>query len=76
MGEELLTVIIPIYNVQDYLPECLESIAKPTFRNYTVILIDDGSTDTSGEICDQWVEKDSRFKVIHKQNGGVSSARN
>ncbi|KRL87452.1 glycosyltransferase family 2 protein [Ligilactobacillus apodemi] len=76
MGEELLTVIIPIYNVQDYLPECLESIAKQTFRNYTVILIDDGSTDTSGEICDQWVEKDSRFKVIHKQNGGVSSARN
>ena len=71
-----ITVIIPIYNAEAYVMRCLTSIACQNINNYEVYLIDDGSTDQSGEICDQFVRKDSRFKVFHKSNGGVSSARN
>lgn len=72
----LITVIVPVYNVENYLNRCIKSIANQSYRNLEIILVDDGSTDTSGEICDSWAKKDSRIKVIHKKNGGVSSARN
>ena len=76
MTEDLISVIIPVYNVSKYLPRCLESVLKQTYRNMEILLIDDGSTDSSGEICEAYVKHDSRIHVIHKQNGGLSSARN
>ncbi len=69
------SIIVPVYNVQDYLDRCITSILNQTFTNFEVVLIDDGSTDKSGEICDFYL-KDKRVKVLHKENGGVSSARN
>ena len=72
----LVSVIVPVYNVAPYLGECLESVCSQTYKNLEVILIDDGSTDESGEICDRWCDKDSRVRVIHQQNAGVSCARN
>ncbi len=71
-----ISVIIPIYNAGTYLVDCLESIRNQSFTDYEVLLIDDGSTDNSGKICDSFADKDSRFHVTHKPNGGVSSARN
>lgn len=71
-----VSVIIPIYNSSSYLEECLKSIAEQTFQSWECILVDDGSTDGSGEICDEWSIKDGRFHSIHQQNGGVSRARN
>lgn len=73
---EIISVIIPVYNVERYLARCIESVQKQTYRHLEIILVDDGSTDHSMEICDQFAEKDSRIKVIHKKNGGLSSARN
>ncbi|MDO5395385.1 MAG: glycosyltransferase [Bacteroidales bacterium] len=72
----MISVIIPVYNVEKYLRQCLESILAQTFHDYETILVDDGSTDTSGTICDDFASRDSRIKVIHKPNGGLSSARN
>lgn len=72
----MLSVIIPVYNVRAYLDECLCSVVNQSFRNMEIILIDDGSTDGSGDLCDKWVRKDKRIRVIHKNNGGLSSARN
>lgn len=72
----LISVVIPIYNSEQYLEECLDSLLNQTFDDFEVILVNDGSTDHSGKICDVFAQKDSRIKVIHKQNGGVSSARN
>lgn len=72
----LISVIVPIYNVEDYLRDCVDSIIKQTYENIEIILIDDGSTDCCGEICDECAAGDIRIKVIHKENGGVSSARN
>ena len=72
----IISVIIPVYNVEQYLNRCLESVCNQTYYNLEIILIDDGSTDESGKMCDKWAEKDSRIKVIHKENGGLSSARN
>lgn len=72
----LVSVIVPVYNVVPYLGECLESICTQTYKNLEIILIDDGSKDRSGEICDGWAAKDSRIKVIHQENAGVSRARN
>lgn len=72
----LISVIIPIYNVQDYLKRCLESLKNQKTFQIEFICVDDGSTDKSGIICDEFAKKDNRFKVIHKENGGVSSARN
>lgn len=71
-----VSIVIPVYNTAHYLPNCLDSIVAQTFTDFEVILVDDGSTDQSGAICDAYAEKDSRFKVIHRMNGGVSSARN
>ena len=75
MGE-LISVIIPIYNVEKYLKECIDSVIAQTYKNIEIILVDDGATDQSGEICDQYAVKDQRIKVIHKVNGGLSDARN
>ena len=74
--EPLISVIVPIYNVETYLPQCLDSIIVQTWNNLEIILINDGSTDNSGHICDAYVAKDSRIKVVHKSNGGLSAARN
>lgn len=72
----LISVIIPVYNTEKYLEACLNSIVNQTYRNLEIILIDDGSTDNSPNICDKFAETDSRIKVIHKKNEGVSKARN
>lgn len=71
-----ISVIVPIYKVEIYLCQCVESILNQTFRDFELILVDDGSPDGSPEICDKYAEMDSRVRVIHKQNGGLSSARN
>ena len=72
----LISIVVPIYNVCDYLDECIESIVSQTYRNLEIILVNDGSTDNSGNLCDIWASKDDRISVIHKQNGGLSDARN
>ena len=72
----LISVIVPVYNVEKYLEKCIESILNQTYKNIEVILINDGSTDKSGEICEELVQRDIRVKVIHKKNEGLSSARN
>ena len=74
--EELITVIVPVYNVEDFIGMCLESLSEQTYTNFEVIMIDDGSTDNSGKICQEYKESDSRFHYYRKENGGVSSARN
>ena len=71
-----ISIIVPVYNVCKYLPRCLNSILAQTFHNFEVILVDDGSTDCSGKICDKYANQDNRIKVIHQHNSGVSSARN
>ena len=72
----LISVIVPVYNVQAYLPRCVDSILNQEYGNLEVILVDDGATDESGAICDAYAARDSRVRVIHKPNGGLSSARN
>ncbi|MBR6147725.1 MAG: glycosyltransferase [Lachnospiraceae bacterium] len=71
-----ISVIVPIYNVEKYLSKCIDSILQQTFTDYELILVDDGSTDTSGKIADDYAAKDNRITVIHKKNGGLSDARN
>ena len=71
-----VSVIVPVYKVEKYIGKCIESILSQTFKDFELILVDDGSPDSSGAICDQYAQKDSRIQVIHKTNGGVSSARN
>lgn len=71
-----ISIIVPVYDVEKYLENCIESILNQTFKDFELILVDDGSTDNSGKICDIYEKKDSRIKVIHKNNGGLSSARN
>ncbi len=72
----LISVIMPVYRVEKYLDCCLRSITEQTYRNLEIILVDDGSPDRSGAICDAWAEKDSRIRVIHKENAGAGAARN
>lgn len=74
--DDLISVIVPIYKVEEYLDECISSIVAQTYKNLEIILVDDGSPDNCGAICDNWAEKDSRIRVIHKENGGLSDARN
>lgn len=75
MGE-IISIIVPVYNVEDYLETCLKSIIAQSYENIEIILVDDGSKDNSGQICDAYAKKDLRIKVIHKKNGGLSDARN
>lgn len=72
----LVSIIVPVYKVEKYLDECIESLVNQTYRNIEIILVDDGSPDNCPKICDDWVARDDRIKAIHKSNGGVSSARN
>ena len=72
----MISIVIPVYNTEEYLSQCVDSILRQTYPDWQLILVDDGSTDRSGNICEGYVGKDSRISVIHKQNGGVSSARN
>lgn len=76
MEKALISIIVPVYNAVDYLHQCLQGIQRQTFRNFEVILVDDGSTDGSAEICDAFCREDKRFRVIHKENEGVSASRN
>lgn len=76
MSHPLLSIIVPVYNVEPYITACLDSVLAQSFQDFEVILADDGSTDNSGKICDAYAARDPRFQVIHKINGGVSSARN
>ena len=76
LENELISIIIPIYNVENYLRQCLDSIIAQTYQNFECLLINDGSPDNSADICREYVSKDSRFRYFEKENGGVSSARN
>lgn len=76
MSLPLISIIIPVYNVEKYLRKCVESVIGQTLKEIEIILVDDGSSDNSGSICEEYAKNDSRIKVIHKENGGVSSARN
>ncbi len=74
--KDLISVIVPVYNVEQYLEKCVKSILKQDYINFELFLVDDGATDSSGEMCNQFAGEDTRIKVIHKQNGGLSDARN
>lgn len=76
LEDELITVIVPVYKVEKYLDRCVESIVNQTYKNLEIILVDDGSPDNCPEMCNVWAKRDSRIKVIHKKNGGLSDARN
>ena len=71
-----ISIIVPIYNVEKYLDKCVSSILNQTFTDFELLLVDDGSPDRCGEMCDEYAKKDSRVKVIHRKNGGLSAARN
>lgn len=73
---DLISVIIPVYNVQEYLDHCVTSVQNQTYQNIEIVLVDDGSTDGCGEMCEQYTKRDNRILVIHKENGGLSDARN
>lgn len=74
--DALISVIVPVYNIKEYLPRCVASICAQTYRKLEIILVDDGSTDGTGRLCDELAKKDERIRVFHKENGGSSSARN
>ena len=74
--KELISIIIPVYNVQQYLSRCIDSVLRQTYPHFELILVNDGSPDESPQICDDYAKRDGRIKVIHKTNGGLSSARN
>ena len=76
MEEDLISIVIPVYKVEKYLEKCIESVLKQTYTNLQIILVDDGSPDNCGKICDEYAKKDPRIEVIHKVNGGLSDARN
>ena len=75
-GTAMISIIVPVYNVENYLDRCMERLQNQTYGNLEIILVDDGSKDNSGALCDAYAKKDPRVKVLHKENGGVSSARN
>ena len=72
----LISLIVPIYNVASYVDRCVASLVNQTYSNLEILLVDDGSTDGSGALCDEWAKKDSRIHVVHKENGGLSDTRN
>ena len=72
----LISVIVPVYNIEKYIARCIESLMNQTYKDLEIILVDDGSTNSAGEICDAYAQKDNRIKVIHRENGGLSAARN
>ena len=74
--QEKISIIVPVYNVEAYLERCVESILQQTYTNFELLLINDGSTDQSGDLCDQLVSKNENIKVFHLENAGVSNARN
>ena len=74
--DEKISVIVPVYNVEQYLERCVDSIINQTYKNLEIILVNDGSTDNSGQLCDELAKKDDRIRVVHKKNGGLSDARN
>lgn len=74
--DKKVSIVVPVYNVERYLRQCLDSIANQTYENFEAILIDDGATDSSGCICDEYAERDSRFRVIHQENAGAANAKN
>lgn len=76
MEKALISIIVPVYNTEQYLDECVTSVVSQSYNNLEIILVDDGATDQSPQKCDQWARKDNRIKVIHKENGGLSDARN
>ena len=76
MNNDLISIIVPVYNVEKYIVRCLESILSQTYKNIEVIIVNDGSVDKSGEICERYAKKDNRIKLINKSNGGLSDARN
>lgn len=76
LGDSLISVIVPIYNIEEYVENCIKSIMMQTYHNLEIMLVDDGSTDRSGEICDRYASQDRRIIVLHKDNGGLSDARN
>ena len=71
-----ISLIIPVYKVEKYLDSCMQTVVAQSYRNLEILLVDDGSPDNSGAMCDAWAQKDARIRVIHKPNGGLSSARN
>lgn len=75
-SKSLISVIVPIYNVEKYLARCVDSIINQTYKNLEIILVDDGSPDNCPKMCDDFAKKDSRISVVHKENGGLSDARN
>ena len=74
--QEKISIIVPVYKVEQYLNKCVKSIINQTYKNLEILLVDDGSPDSCPKMCDEWAKKDERIKVIHKQNGGLSDARN
>ena len=72
----MISVVVPVYNVEEYVGECIESVLRQTYSDWEMLLVDDGSTDASGNICDSYAMTDGRIRVIHKANGGLSDARN
>lgn len=76
MEKPVLSIIVPVYNMEDTLDKCVQSIVSQSFRDWEMILVDDGSPDDSGTMCDEWAKKEPRISVIHKENGGLSDARN
>jgi glycosyltransferase involved in cell wall biosynthesis len=76
MNKPIVSIVVPVYNVDEYISKCIDSLLSQTLKKIEIILVDDGSTDLSGKICDEYALKDNRIKVIHKENNGLSSARN
>ena len=76
MNPEIISVIVPVYNVERYLDRCVESIIRQSYPYLEIILVDDGSPDNCGMLCDLWAKKDPRIRVVHKKNGGLADARN
>ncbi|MBZ4298139.1 glycosyltransferase, partial [Streptococcus pneumoniae] len=74
--EDLISIVVPVYNVEKYLKKSIESILNQTYQNIEILLVDDGSTDSSGKICESFSKVDPRIRVFHKENGGLSDARN